>query len=102
MTGIEVAVDVNEPLPAGERLATEASHIVAEGLSNIRKHTAAARARVRLETAGERLVLRIENDSEAGPMFRPRTISERAEALGGRAEVLRDDHHTSVVVEIPL
>jgi len=50
--------------------------------------------------------LRVENDGTRGKVpkpFTPRSIAERAKALGGRAYVETfGDTGTSVIVEIPL
>ena len=47
-TGIQVQVEVNGELHVNDRLATEVFHIVAEGLSNIRRHTLATTASITL------------------------------------------------------
>jgi signal transduction histidine kinase len=51
------------------------------------------------------MILRLENTrtTELAPIsFIPRSIAERAAALGGSARVEYTAHHTAVVVEIPL
>jgi signal transduction histidine kinase len=103
--GVEVGIDVDGALALGDRLAVEVLQIVREGISNICRHTAARRGAVSLRCSGE--VLRIEISNEHGasppPPFRPRSISERAAALGGTASVREGDFNDTIVcVEIPL
>jgi signal transduction histidine kinase len=89
-----------------DRLAAEIFQMIVEGLSNIRRHTQSVRAFIGLECSNNQLTLRIENDGTRGSVtkpFTPRSIAERAEALGGKARVETfGDAGTSVVVEIPL
>jgi signal transduction histidine kinase len=105
-THIAVQVDVASDLYINDRLAAEVFQMVVEGLSNIRRHTHAARAGIRLASQDDRLILLISNDDVNGIVpasFVPRSISERAAALGGQARV---EHiaggGAQVIVEIPL
>lgn len=103
-TGIAVEVVV-EGSPVSDRVAAEVLQIVAEALSNVRRHTDSSRASVRVSADGARLILRVENDfAEGGPAapFSPWSIHERAEALGGKLEVLQAGGRTAIQVEIPL
>ena len=87
------------------QLAAEAFQMVVEGLSNIRRHTQAAQAKIEVSLRHDCLHLRIENDRADEPWatFAPRSIAERAAALGGEASVRTDDHGATVVtVEVPL
>ncbi len=104
-TGIRVDVVTSGPPVRNDRLAAEVFQMVAEGLSNVRRHTSAGRCEVRIEVAADRLRLAVTND-EAGPetpAFYPRSLGERAAALGGTARVehARPDT-TAVCVDIPL
>ena len=105
-TGINVFVEANPDMHINDRLAAEVFQMVAEGLSNIRRHTRATQARIALLRQSDHLILRIENDSreEAGSAaFKPRSLTERAAALGGRARVEQIAGDCSaVVIEIPL
>jgi len=83
--------------------------IIHEGLSNIRKHTAAHGSKITLARADSTLQLYIENDDapsedeSARAPFIPGSIAERAEELGGSVRVERSlDGRTVVKVEIPL
>lgn len=105
--GIEVNVEVEGDPPLSRRLSGELFHIVAEGLSNIRRHTRASKATVNLASTGDSLVLRISNDhsaNEAPPRrFTPRSLTERTAALGGTLQIDagRADQ-TQVIIRIPL
>jgi signal transduction histidine kinase len=105
-TGIDVSVQAGGPLQISDRLAAEAFQIVEEGLSNVRRHTRALQAVVRLYQQDSCLVLQIQNPRDLDQptdSFVPRSISERAAALGGMACVVdRNDGLTVVKVEVPL
>jgi len=105
-TGIAVHVEAEAPLPVHDRLAAEVFQMVAEGLSNVRRHTRSAQATVTLHCCDQYLCLRIANDGATGAVptpFTPRSITERATALGGCARVSWPEHgETVIVVDIPL
>jgi signal transduction histidine kinase len=105
-TGIAVDVVADGDAAVSERIAGEAFQMVAEGLSNVRRHSSAARAIIRIVRRNEALELSIENEGgDDAPFvpFLPRSIKERAEALGGLVRVrARNDGGTVVNVEIPL
>jgi signal transduction histidine kinase len=103
--GVDVGIAVDGALDFGDRLSAEVLQIVREGISNICRHTAARSGTVLLHCGGG--VLRIEIGNEHGarppPPFRPRSISERAAALGGTAFVREGRFNDTIVcVEIPL
>jgi signal transduction histidine kinase len=105
--GISVEVEVKTEINVNDRLAAELIQIVHEGLSNVRKHTEATTSRISLENCDKNIILAIENDNtssngESVVPFVPRSITERAETLGGRARVEHRENGTSVIVEIPL
>lgn len=103
--GIDIAVCVQGELNVSDRLTAEILQIVREGLSNICKHTFAHHGAVRLECADGVLRIQIENecDGTQSVAFQPRSITERATALGGNAQVVRETSGgTSVHVEIPI
>jgi signal transduction histidine kinase len=105
-TGIQVRIEaVHQPL-VNDRLAAAVFHLVTEGLSNVRRHTQATTAEIRLAQDDGNLVLQIANDnSEAKAFvpFTPRSLSERATTLGGRVRVEpRGRSDTVVIIEIPL
>lgn len=104
-TGIRVDVATEGPPVESDRLAAEAFQMVAEALSNVRRHTSASRIEVHLASTGDRLCLTVTNDG-AGPNdrpFSPRSLRERASALGGAVQVEGPaGGKTAVHVEIPL
>ena len=103
--GVRVTVDVEGRLALGDRISAEVLQIVREGLSNICRHTAASSSMVRMRCDDAMLRIEINNDN-GGAMampFTPRSISERAAALGGRAYVKQGAvNSTAVCVEIPI
>ena len=105
--GIQVEVKgVISPRLEG-RLAAEAFQIISEGLSNILRHTQAKQAFVTILCEDSHLLLEIGNERAPGgtsvEKFRPKSISERAEALGGRTFVDGESGgHTVVHVSLPI
>lgn len=104
--GIEVDVNIATNANMNDRLAAEIFQIVREGLSNIKRHTTSAEARIRMTSLNGDIVLDIENDatdSERKNTFTPRSITERVMALGGRVNVnVNDGGCTVVTVMIPM
>jgi signal transduction histidine kinase len=106
--GIDVRVDVGGRLNVNQRLAPDVIRFVHEGLSNVRKHTGATQVTLTLGCGERDCFIRIENDgaatgSEAPHAFTPRSLIERARALGGRVRVEQAGAgRTAVTVEIPL
>jgi signal transduction histidine kinase len=106
VTGIEVNVeDKITDIVLHDRLAAEVFQMVTEALSNVRRHTPATSVKIHLESVDNTLFIRCSND-DAGEghfrPFRPRSISDRAEALGGRTQVYSAEGQTTVLVEVPL
>jgi signal transduction histidine kinase len=118
VTGIKVDVAAYGKIKVNDRLAAELFQIVAEGLSNVRRHAFCRDARVEISCRDNSLVLQIKNSrprSGANPdgeprdghdgvkAFRPHSIAERAASLGGDTHVFVDDKdYTVVSVGIPL
>ncbi len=104
--GIEVDVEATGEFGVDDGLAGEAFHIVSEALSNIRRHTNAPLARINLSCDMQQLKLRIANPCDIAlsvKSFKPRSISERALALGGACQVeTGPGRDTVVTVEIPV
>jgi signal transduction histidine kinase len=113
VTGIKVDVAAHGKVKVNDRLAAELFQIVAEGLSNVRRHAFCRDARVEIECKESSLLLQIKNSrprtGERGEgqdgvkSFRPHSIAERAASLGGDTQVFVDDKdYTVVSVGIPL
>lgn len=104
--GIDVQLRADAAVQVTDRVATEAYQIVCEGLSNIYKHTKAKSAFVELRCDGGSLAIEVGNEcgyQSRRERFMPRSISERASALGGKTEVrLGYAGHDVVRVAIPL
>lgn len=101
---LDVDLVGEDSLDINDRLGAEIVQLVREGLSNIRRHTAATHAAIRLHRNDGWLHIRIENDCPAGPPvpFTPRSIAERAASLGGYTYVGNTARATAVHVDIPL
>ena len=103
--GIEIAITVDGQVQLDDRMTAEVLQLVGEGLNNICKHTQARHGSIRLGCKNGQLQLRIENEAceESFTKFLPRSITERAAALGGRAQVRQcASGGTAVLVEIPI
>ena len=117
VTGINVEVEAKGKIEVNDRLAAELFQMVAEGLSNIRRHAICNDARVELDCKNGRLYLQIKNsrprdsgsldgngdgDREEQLLFTPHSISERAAMLGGETVVSVENNQTVVAIAIPL
>ena len=116
VTGIKVDVEARGKVKVNDRLAAEVFQIVAEGLSNVRRHAFCRDARVEISCKNSSLLLQIKNSRpRANPeqerrdghenvkTFRPHSIAERAASLGGDTQVFVDEkNYTVVSVGIPL
>jgi signal transduction histidine kinase len=118
VTGISVDVEANGKVKVNDRLAAELFQIVAEGLSNVRRHAFCRDARVEISCKETSLLLQIKNSRprtggnadgergeghDGGRVFRPHSIAERAAALGGDTQVFVDEKdYTVVSIGIPL
>lgn len=106
MSELEVELRVPDALALESRLASHVCQLVAEGLSNVRRHTDAKHAAIVMERHELLLLIGIENEASAGVPFQPfvpRSITERVAALGGRVQVRpREGGGTMVQMEIPV
>lgn len=105
--GIEVELACPEELNTSRALAGALFHMVNEAMNNVRKHSAARKVWITLAEHGERIELRVRDDAgtlqgQPQPDFEPRSLTERAAALGGTLAVRRPDgRNTELVISIP-
>jgi signal transduction histidine kinase len=105
-TGLSVEIEGRDDLPIYDRLAAELFQMIEEGLSNVRRHSTSSYAKLHIAINDGHLEMHIRNErlkrlGEAS--FTPRSIAERAAALGGHAVVSTDANFDTVVsVQIPL
>lgn len=106
-TGIALALEVDGEVRVNDRLAAEAFQMVAEAVSNARRHTESREIGVRVR--GDRQLLTVQvrdrgTSGQPGGAFAPRSLGERAAALGGRVRVesAAADGGSVVTIEIPL
>jgi predicted ATPase/signal transduction histidine kinase len=102
---VDLQVQVNERLP--EPVEVSAYYVIAEALTNAAKHARASTVTVRIEVAGEVLLLAVRDDGVGGADFTRGTglagLKDRVEALGGR--IFLDSPRgagTSLRVQLPL
>jgi signal transduction histidine kinase len=105
--GIEVDVRCDNEVQVNSQIAGALLQIVAEGLSNVLRHTTAKSAYLTLHHQEQQLVLEVANESPAKAdepvSFTPRSIAARTRSLGGTMVVERDTlGYTIVRVVIPL
>lgn len=108
--GIEIAVIVEgdrpeDDLQVNDRLAAEILQVVREGLNNICKHTVAQRGVVKLRRFKGWIKIQIENEGDGISTinFRPKSIIQRAAALGGKTHVKHGSSGGTIVhIEIPI
>lgn len=111
-SGVSVELETEgaplDPIPPASEV--QAVRIIQEALTNVRKHAAAERARVRLQKDGAWLRVTVEDDgigwdrqrSLNGLHFGLQTMRERAEGLGGRLEIeAAPGRGTRVVATLP-
>jgi signal transduction histidine kinase len=103
--GIDIKVFADDEIYINDRLSAEIFQIVTEGLSNIRRHTKAREAAITIGCDAQNLKLEIQNNganNDASDEFTPKSIASRAESLGGRVCVERNNGFTNVLINIPL
>lgn len=103
--GIRVDLHHDDHLQFSARLGNAVLHILAEGLSNVLRHTQARAVQVSLHRVDGCLKMEIANQAAPGleHEFAPRSITQRSRSLGGRCSVAVDGRgYTVVQVEIPL
>jgi signal transduction histidine kinase len=105
-TGLQVEINGSDNLPIYDRLAAELFQMIEEGLSNVRRHSTSTYAKLDIDIKDGQLEMQLRNArlqrlGEAS--FSPRSIADRAAALGGQTVVYTDKNHDTVVsVQIPL
>lgn len=99
--GVHVDVDISPAAYVSPYVAGELYCIVAEGFSNIVRHTDSRRAFVRMTQGDRSTVLSIGNETaRPAPPFVPRSINERARSIGAACRV-ETGEHTTVRIEVP-
>lgn len=103
-TGIRVDIDCADGIHISDRLAGELFQIVAEALSNVHRHTQSPWANVDVAIKGNSIELIVSNAAAGGDelTFNPRSITERATALGGSVNIDNGNGRSAVKVGIPL
>lgn len=109
-TAVRAAVDVDlRQEPAGA-IQTAAFRIVAEALSNVRKHAEASAVSVRIDDHDGILSISVSDDGHGmgdGDPQQPghlglRSMHERARAVGGSLDVVTSSHGVTIDAQLPL
>ena len=101
-SGLKVEVHAREFTLSEPRLL-EVRQLIAEGLSNIRRHTGARKVALDLVVEQDMLRIAFINPvARIAPPFKPRSLTERTAAMGGAVEVMRFATETVVKVVLPL
>lgn len=103
---IDACLDaVMRPLPVSIELAYELRQLVREGVANAARHGHCSRVTVSIVGEEESLRMRIRDDGAgfpAGPApLRPRSISERVEALGGKLVIADATRGVTLDISLP-
>ena len=105
-TGIDVALEITGSRGLNDRLAAEAFQMVAEAVSNVRRHAESRTIGITVHAESHALVIHVDNDGVAGERpqaFVPKSIGERAAALGGSVIVEhRPGGVCRVTIRVPL
>lgn len=104
--GVPCRVDVDVPVRCAASVEATAYFVVAEALSNVAKHSGAARATVTVRREGGRLLLRVDDDGHGGAEESDGSgltgIRRRVEAYDGRFSLTSPPGGpTTMQVELP-
>jgi two-component system, NarL family, sensor histidine kinase UhpB len=105
---LELVVDEEFPASISGPASLEVARIVQEALANVRRHSGARRATVTLGTAGDAVLVEVEDDGQGFEPGQPAGMGltgmrERASALGGELEVEGErGAGTRVLLRVPV
>jgi two-component system, NarL family, sensor kinase len=112
-SGVRVTLDISSDF---ERLSRDVEtmmfRVVQEGLTNVHRHSGSARASIRLNADAEQVVLELSDEGRGMPVnLQGATVEqlgvgiagmrERVRQLGGRLEIISDNHGTTLRVLQP-
>ena len=103
---VPVELDIADRVPLGEGVRDAAYFVVSEALANVAKYAGASRVIVRVDSAGESLVVEVDDDGVGGadPAAGSglRGLAGRVEALDGRLDVVSPPGRgTTIRAEMP-
>lgn len=105
--GIDVQLQGHDTLRSSRSLAGSLFHMINEALNNIRKHSPARHVTVRIEQQPGQVTLTVDDDAgtvlgRPQERFRPVSLSERVEVLGGTLTISRTDGlNTRLTIVMP-
>lgn len=101
-SGLKVDIRAQE-FELTEPKLLEVRQLIAEGLSNIRRHSRARHATLEIAVEPGVLCIAFANSvASVAPPFKPRSLTERASAMGGEVDVTRLATETIVKIVLPL
>lgn len=102
---VDVTLEAEGVQTINDRMAAQVFQIVTEAVSNVCKHTSAKSARVRLAEEDGQIAIDVVNphDGDGRPApFRPASIAERVQELGGTLDVDTAAHDTRLRIRVPV
>jgi signal transduction histidine kinase len=104
--GLKVSIRAPDAPRLRAAAAQSLLHMVNEALTNVRRHTGASMVRLQLSATEDGLLLSVGNDrSQADGVpqdFVPRSLSQRAAAMGGSLRLCQRRDWTEVLISLPL
>jgi len=103
---VPVRLDVDVPVRPSPTVEAIAYFVVSEALTNVAKHSAAARATVHVERDGDRLLVSVSDDGRGGATDAPggglAGLRDRVHAVDGTFRLQSSPNGgTTVTVEVP-
>jgi len=102
---VDVTLEAEGVQTINDRMAAQVFQIVTEAVSNVCKHTSAKSARVRLAEEDGQIAIDVANPHDGGGRpapFRPASIAERVQELGGTLDVDTAAHDTRLRIRVPV
>lgn len=102
---VDVTLEAEGVQTINDRMAAQVFQIVTEAVSNVCKHTSAKSARVRLAEEDGQIAIDVANPHDGGSRpapFRPASIAERVQELGGTLDVDTEAHDTRLRIRVPI
>lgn len=101
---VDVTLEAGRVQTINDRMAAQVFQIVTEAVSNVCKHTSAKSAQVRLADEDGYIAIDVANphDGHAPAPFRPASIAERVQELGGTLDVATQARETRLRIRVPV
>ena len=108
--GLKVQIFAPDALRLRGSVAKAVLHMINEGLTNVRRHSAATAVTMMLDVQHDEVTIKLRNDhgtpADGNPVrlkdFVPRSLSERALEFGGGVSVAIETNCTEILITLPL